>query len=75
MSGDGVPASSGTPELRVVTPDASPEEIAALVVALAALQPSAPPPPRPRSRWADPARMMRRPVTPGPGGWRTSALP
>jgi Acyl-CoA carboxylase epsilon subunit len=69
------------PFLRVVNGDASPEEIAALVAALAAVAAA-------RSRvagesergpvrnnWNDKARLMRSPVHPAAGGWRRSALP
>jgi acyl-CoA carboxylase epsilon subunit len=68
-------ATPEAPHLTVVSKHATPEEIAALVVALAALRPNAPPPPRPRSRWADPARMMRPQLAHGHGGWAASALP
>ncbi|MFK4040996.1 acyl-CoA carboxylase subunit epsilon [Nonomuraea wenchangensis] len=64
------------PGLRVVHGDATPEELAALVVALATRQ--APPEPAPQSppqRWRNPARGMRKPVVPGKSAWRMSALP
>ena len=66
---------SATPQLTVLSKNTSPQEIAALVVALATLQPTTAPPPQPRSRWAHPARMTRRPLAPGHDGWRTSGLP
>jgi Acyl-CoA carboxylase epsilon subunit len=69
------------PFLRVVNGDASPEEIAALVVALAAVAAArsgdageSEPGPVP-TNWNDKARLMRSPVHPAPGGWRRSALP
>ena len=67
---------SREPALRVVRGDASPEEIAALVAALLSRSgdpgvPSAPV----RSAWADRSRQLRRPLRPGPGAWRRSALP
>ncbi|MGN9836791.1 acyl-CoA carboxylase epsilon subunit [Nonomuraea sp. H19] len=65
-----------TEHLRIVRGDATPEEIAALVVALAArhAEPEAPPAP-PRQTWRNPARGMRKPVVPGKSAWRMSALP
>jgi hypothetical protein len=63
------------PVLRVITPDATPEEVAALVAVLSALGSGGSDQPRPRSEWGDPSRMHRRPLHPGPGGWRSSSLP
>ena len=66
------------PVLRVVTPDATPEEVAALVAVfqgIAAAAASQAPAPRKRARWSDPARMHRQPVHPSPGGWWASGLP
>jgi hypothetical protein len=67
------------PVLRVVRGDATPEEIAAVVaVLLARSAASHAPPPSARpapSAWADRSRLLRRPVHPGPGAWRRSALP
>ncbi|MDP4506658.1 acyl-CoA carboxylase subunit epsilon [Nonomuraea turcica] len=65
-----------TPHLRIVRGDATPEEIAALVTALATrhAQPSTPLQPR-RQTWRNPARGMRKPVLPGKSAWRMSALP
>jgi hypothetical protein len=63
------------PLLRVVRGDATPEEIAALVAVVASLGgPEAPPRPR-RPEWNAPHRLVRRPLHPGRGGWRASALP
>ncbi|HEY6932220.1 MAG TPA: acyl-CoA carboxylase subunit epsilon [Marmoricola sp.] len=63
------------PALRIVTPDATPEEIAALVAVLSALGAPAAEPPAPRSQWGSPARKLT-PMPPhGPGGWRASSLP
>ncbi|MCK2221264.1 acyl-CoA carboxylase subunit epsilon [Actinomadura sp. ATCC 31491] len=65
-----------TPHLRVVRGDATPEELAALVVALATRQAAPEPAPRPQpQRWRNPARGMRKPVLPGKSAWRMSALP
>ena len=67
------------PVLRVIRGDATPEEIAAVVAALlsaAAAASDAPPPARTApSAWSDRSRLLRRPVHPGPGAWRRSALP
>jgi hypothetical protein len=65
----------------VVRGNATPEEIAAVVVTLTAVAAA-----RTRSadeakhepvptNWNDRARLLRAPVRPGPGGWRRSALP
>ena len=62
-----------TPYLRVVRGEPTVEELAALVAVLAAR--SAPPAPRLRSAWADPARRLGLNSRPGPGAWRRSALP
>ncbi len=64
-----------SPRLTVLSSDVSDEEVAALVLALASLRRPAPPAPRPRSRWADPARAVRPRYSHGPGGWRSSGLP
>jgi hypothetical protein len=68
---------AGEPVLRVIRGDATPEEIAALVAVLmsraAASAPEAPSPAR--SAWSDRSRLVRRPLHPGPGAWRRSALP
>lgn len=70
---------SGTeagPLLRVVRGEPTSEELAALVTVLLARRATGGEPPRPpRSRWADPAARMRRPLTHGPDAWRASAHP
>ena len=67
---------AGEPALRVVRGDATPEEIAALVaVLLSRPGDDEPPPALPRSAWADRSGQLRRPLHPGPGAWRRSALP
>ncbi len=63
------------PILQVVSPHATPEEIAAIVAVFSALGGNAPAPQRPRSEWANPARRMRTSLPHGPGQWRASALP
>ncbi|PZG16703.1 acyl-CoA carboxylase subunit epsilon [Nonomuraea aridisoli] len=65
-----------TPDLRIVRGDATPEEIAALVIVLATRHAQPEPRPVPRSQtWRNPARAMRKPVAPGKSAWRMSALP
>ncbi len=67
---------AAAPLLRIVTPDATPEEIAALVAVFAALASSPQDAPRRRTpAWSDPARLVRGPVSPGPTGWRATGLP
>lgn len=63
------------PLLRVVSPHATPEELAALVAVLSAMGGDEPAPPRPRPEWGAPHRAVRRTLPHGPGGWRSSALP
>jgi hypothetical protein len=66
------------PVLRVIRGDATPEEIAAVVAAVlsAAAAAASELPSRPApSAWAARSRLVRRPVHPGPGAWRRSALP
>ncbi|GGO75958.1 acyl-CoA carboxylase subunit epsilon [Nocardioides deserti] len=63
------------PLLRVVSPDATPEEVAALVAVLSSMGGGEPPAKRPRPEWSAPHRLVRRTLPHGPGGWRASALP
>jgi hypothetical protein len=64
------------PTLRVVTPDATAEEIAALVAVLSTLGSPAPAPARRQtSQWAAPHRAVRVRYSHGPGGWLASGLP
>jgi hypothetical protein len=63
------------PVLRVVTPGTTPEEVAAIVAVLSALDGGDAPAPARRPQWNAPHRMVRRPVAHGPGGWRASGLP
>jgi hypothetical protein len=67
---------AGEPALRVVSGDATPEEIAALVAVLM-MRPAwdRPSPRSAPSAWADRSRLLRRPLHPAPGAWRRSALP
>jgi hypothetical protein len=72
------PAGADRPALRVINGDASAEEIAAVVAAVTV---AAQPPARPAQRargvggWADRPALLRRPLRPGPDGWRASGRP
>ncbi|HEU5420748.1 MAG TPA: acyl-CoA carboxylase subunit epsilon [Streptosporangiaceae bacterium] len=68
---------AGQPALRIVAGQPTPEETAAVVVVFSALASQLPPglPAPARSQWAARSRLLREPVSPGPGGWRASALP
>ncbi len=72
-------AEPAQPLLRIVTPDTTPEEVAAIVAVLSALGGGAPAPEPPRSEWASPARGVRsapgRALAHGRGAWRASGLP
>jgi hypothetical protein len=65
------------PLLRVVRGTPDDEELAALTTVVAGI--AATPRPAPgtaaRSRWADRAALVRRPLPCGPGAWRASGLP
>jgi hypothetical protein len=64
------------PVLRVVNPDATPEEVAALVAVFSALGSAGGEAPRkPRPSWNLPARGVRTTHRHGPGAWRASGLP
>lgn len=64
------------PDLRILTPDATPEEVAAVVAVLAALGGSATrPAPRPRPEWAANHYKQRVTYRQGRGAWRSSGLP
>lgn len=69
------PGGSTTPLLQIVTPDATPEEIAALVAVFASLGAPAAPAPRRTPEWSAPHRLVRHTPLHGPGGWRSSSLP
>ena len=80
MSGPDAVTAGSTPDapfVRVVRGEPTAEELAALVVALAATagaEPTAPLPPV-RSGWASYADAIRAPLHPGPGAWVASARP
>jgi hypothetical protein len=64
------------PVLRVITPDATPEEVAALVAVVSALGSGQPERRRrPVTEWNSPYRQVRPFYSHGPGGWRSSGLP
>jgi hypothetical protein len=67
------------PRLTIVRGDPTPEEIAAVVTALTARVASAAGQARVgetmRNGWSSRSRMMRSPLSRGPGAWRASALP
>ena len=70
MSGDEAPV------LQVINPDATPEEIAALVAVFSALGSAGQDAPRrPRPSWNHPARGVRQTHRFGPDAWRASGLP
>ena len=69
-------SSEERPLLQVVNPDATPEEVAAIVAVFAALgSASGEPPKRRRPEWNAPHRLVRRSFPHGPGAWRASGLP
>jgi hypothetical protein len=67
---------TGRPVLTVVRGNPDAEQLAALVLVLAA-RPGQPAEParRPVSQWSARSRLMRSAPPAGPGAWRASALP
>ena len=63
------------PVLRIINPDASPEEVAAIVAVFSALQTAPAPEPRRTPEWSARHRTVRRTLPHGSGGWRSSSLP
>jgi hypothetical protein len=63
------------PVLKIVTPDTTPEEVAAIVAVFSALSSEEPRRPRRRTEWNSPYRQVRPFYSHGPGGWRSSGLP
>lgn len=70
-------AAQRQPLLRVVRGEPDDTELAALTAVVLSLASAATPTPEPapRSRWADRAALVRRPLPFGPGAWRASGLP
>lgn len=67
---------SSTPLLRIITPGATDEEVAALVAVVAAMAAAGETAPKqPVSEWSALHRRLRAEHRPGPGGWRSSGLP
>ena len=66
---------SDGPVLRVVTPSATEEEVAALLAVLPSMGASTEPDRKPVAAWAAAHRKLRRTFPHGPGGWRASGLP
>ena len=67
---------SGRPALRVISGDASAEEIAALLAVISARSAGAPRRPDPSpSGWNDHGRGLRGPLPHGPGAWTSSGRP
>ena len=67
-------ASQQRPQLRVVRGDATAEEIAALLAAVASRS-TWRHGPAPSTGWASRSHGLRAPLHPGPGAWRASAFP
>ena len=63
------------PALQIITPDTTPEEVAAIVAVLSALGSGETPRRRRASEWNSPYRQVRPFYSHGPGGWRSSGLP
>lgn len=63
------------PVLTVLTPDSTPEEVAAIVAVLASLGSGETPAPRRTPEWNRPARLTRTTHRQGVGAWRASGLP
>jgi acyl-CoA carboxylase epsilon subunit len=63
------------PYLTIIHGEATAEEVAALVIAVATRATSTPETPRNRETWRNPAHLMRSPFLTGPGAWRASSRP
>jgi Acyl-CoA carboxylase epsilon subunit len=66
-----------TPLLRILTPGATDEEVAALVAVVSAMAAAGAEERtrRPSPAWSAPARRLRTTLRPGCGAWRSSGLP
>lgn len=64
------------PLLRVISANATPEEIAVITAVFAAMGSGGAAPAKKRpSEWTSPSRRVRRTLPHGFGGWKASALP
>ena len=63
------------PALRIIDGNATAEEVAAIVAVFASLGGGAEPRRRRTPEWSAAHRKVRVTFPPGPGGWRSSALP
>ncbi|AWS40794.1 acyl-CoA carboxylase subunit epsilon [Streptosporangium subroseum] len=61
--------------LKIIRGDASEEEIAALVIALASRATPMAKAVQKTESWRNPAHQMRKPLPTGQGAWRSSGLP
>jgi acyl-CoA carboxylase epsilon subunit len=67
---------SEPPELRVVNPDATEEEVAAITAVIAAMSSgTTTAPAKSAHTWAAHSRTLRQTLRRGPGAWRASGLP
>ncbi|MEJ7794040.1 MAG: acyl-CoA carboxylase epsilon subunit [Nocardioides sp.] len=72
---DSNPSEQPKPVLSILTPDTTPEEVAAIVAVLAAMGGGDAPAPRRTPEWNRPARLTRTTHRHGPDAWRASGLP
>jgi len=64
------------PLLRILTPGATDEEVAALVAVVSAMAGAGEGGPKPSTpEWSAHQRKLRPSYRPGPGGWRSSGMP
>ncbi|KRE43753.1 acyl-CoA carboxylase epsilon subunit [Knoellia sp. Soil729] len=77
MADDEAQPETGAAQRIEVLGDATPEQVAALVAVLSAASGGAAEaaPARQPSAWSAPAGLLRRSMTPGPGGWQHSLRP
>ncbi len=75
MTGEAPTPEPQAPVLRVLTPDATPEQVAALVAVFSAMGSGAAPAPKRRNEWASLERRVRTIPAHGRGAWKASGLP
>ncbi|MFB9721979.1 acyl-CoA carboxylase subunit epsilon [Planobispora longispora] len=61
--------------LKIINGDATPEEITAIVIALASRTIPQTKVTRKSENWRNPAHYLRKPLPHGQGAWRSSGLP